>query len=103
MSSSQSSSSSSSGPQAVTTRSSQFAPFFDVTCRVEVILGSSVITVRDCLDMHKDTIIRVDQAAGSDMQIVINGVSIAKGTVLVVEDMTSIRVTDILPPPSVEL
>ena len=38
-----------------------YAGMLDVTCRVEVIVGSGSITVRDCLKLERDSIIRLEQ------------------------------------------
>jgi flagellar motor switch protein FliN/FliY len=95
MSSSQSSSSSSEsgGPPAA---------LHDVICRVDVVLGTASISVRDCLHLKKQTIIPLGRSAGSDMQVVVNGVPLAHGEVVIVDDSTAIRLTDILAPPSTE-
>jgi flagellar motor switch/type III secretory pathway protein FliN len=37
------------------------------------------------------------------MQVIVNGVPIAEGEVMIVEDSTAIRITDIIPPPSSEI
>jgi flagellar motor switch protein FliN/FliY len=72
----------------------------DVVCNVDVVLGTGSITVRQCLSLKDGSIIRLEQAAGSDLQVVVNGVPVALGEVVIVEDSTAVRLTDILPPPS---
>ncbi len=72
----------------------------DVICQVDVVLGTSTISVRDCLRLRKQTVVRLMQSAGADMQIIVNGVPLANGEVLIVDDSTAIRVTDIVAPPS---
>ena len=96
MSSSQSSSSSSEPAH----RGGALAGLYDVVCRVDVVLGTSTISVRDCLRLRKQTVVRLDQSAGADMQVRVNGVPLANGEVVIVDDSTAIRVTDILAPPS---
>lgn len=93
MSSSQSSSSSS---------DLAIAALHDVTCDVDIVLGSAAFSVRDCLALKPNTLIRLHEFAGADMQVVINGVPVATGEVVIIDDSTAIRVTDILPPPSNE-
>jgi len=95
MSSSPNSSSSSSlGP---------FAALGDVPCHVEVVLGTRTLSVRDCLSIQPGEILQIDQAAGADMTLTINGIPVATGEVLVVDDHTSIRVTEVLPAPRGEI
>jgi flagellar motor switch protein FliN/FliY len=72
----------------------------DVTCRVEVIVGSGSITVRDCLKLQRDSIIRLAQPAGSDLQVKVQGVPAATGEIVIDDETTSVRISDVLPPPS---
>ena len=46
--------------------------------------------------------IPLEQPAGSDLHVRINGVLIAHGEVAIVDDSTNVRLTSILPPPSAE-
>ena len=78
------------------------APLYDVICNVDVVLGSSSMSVRQCLSLHRDSIIRLLESAGSDMKIIVNGIPIAEGEVVIIDNTISVRVTDILPPPSSE-
>jgi flagellar motor switch protein FliN/FliY len=71
-----------------------------VVCHVDVVLGTSTISVRECLRLRKQSIVRLVQSAGADMQVIVNGVALANGEVVIVDDSTAIRVTDILAPPS---
>ncbi len=73
-----------------------FASLHDVPCHVEAILGTRMIRVRECLEMVPGTIFRTDQPAGSDMRLTINGVPVAMGEVVVVDEQTSVRVTEVL-------
>ena len=80
-----------------------FAPLHDVVCRVEVMLGTASMSVRECIRLRRDSIIRLTQAAGGDMQVFVNGVPLAHGEVVIVDDSTAIRITEILAPPSSEV
>ena len=78
------------------------APLNDVVCGVDVILGTAVMSVRECLRLRKHSIIRLAQGAGGDMTVLVNGISLATGEVVIIDDSTAIRITDILAPPSSE-
>ena len=80
----------------------QFASLSDVTCEVAVVLGTGRMSVRECLYLKPKTIIPLEQTAGSDLHVRINGVLIAHGEVAIVDDSTNIRLTSIVPPPSAE-
>jgi flagellar motor switch protein FliN/FliY len=72
----------------------------DVVCRIEVVLGTGTISVRHCLSLNAGSIISLEQIAGTDLQVMANGIPVALGEVVIVDDSTAIRLTDILPPPS---
>jgi flagellar motor switch protein FliN/FliY len=74
----------------------------DVSCAVDVWLGTARISVRDCLHMKRHSIIPLEQSAGSDMQVVVNGVLVAHGEVVIIDDSTAVRLTEIAAPPSAE-
>ena len=101
MSSSQNSSSSE--PAALPPASEVFKPLHDVVCYVDVMLGSAAMSVRECIRLRRDSVVRLAQSAGGDMQVMINGIVIAHGEVVIVDDSTAIRITEILAPPSSEV
>ena len=82
--------------------SSQYPGLHDVVCQVEIVLGTGEMTVRECLQLKRLSVIRLKQSAGEDLQVVVNGVPLASGEVVIVDDSTAIRVTEILQPPSAE-
>src|SRR5262245_36778766 len=77
-----------------------FKPLHDVICRVDVMLGSAAMSVRECIRLRRDSVVRLAQSAGGDMQVVINGIVVAHGEVVIVDDSTAIRITEVLAPPS---
>ena len=79
-----------------------YAGLLDVLCEVEVVVGTGTISVRDCLKLHRNSVIRLAQEAGSDLEVRVQGIPTAAGEVVVDEDSTSVRISQILPPPSVE-
>lgn len=95
MSSSQTSSSSSDATDAL-------APMFDVKCRVEVILGNASLSVRNCLRLERQSIVRLQQSAGSDLEVRVHGVAVATGEVVILDDNTALRISRVSPPAGVE-
>jgi flagellar motor switch protein FliN/FliY len=79
-----------------------FAAMSDVVCGVDVILGTGHISVRDCLKLQRMSVVRLGQSAGSDLEVRVHGVTTATGEVVIVDDSTAIRVTEIAPPPGGE-
>src|SRR5262249_26137107 len=89
---------SSSSTDATTT----YAGMLDVTCRVDVIVGTGSITVRDCLKLQRDSIVRLTQVAGRDLQGTVQGGPTATGEIVIDDDTTSVRISSVLPPPGSE-
>jgi flagellar motor switch/type III secretory pathway protein FliN len=100
MSSSQTSSSSTDGAQAGG-RADADAPFpglMDITCPVSVRLGSGIISVRSCLALKPHGIVRLQQPVGNDLDVCVRDVVVAHAEVAIVDDSTSIRLTEVLVP-----
>ena len=74
----------------------------DVGCRIDVVLGTGSISVRDCLKLQRLSVIRLNQWAGLDLEVRVHGVLAATGEVVIINDSTAIRVTEITPPPELE-
>lgn len=75
----------------------RFARLADVRCPVEVVLGSGTIAVRTCLGLNPDSVIRLVQPAGEDLQVRVSGITVARAEVVVADDHTALRVTEIAP------
>jgi len=76
-----------------------FSGMLDVPCGVDVILGTGSISVRDCLKLQRLSVIRLKELAGSDLQVRVHGVPVIAGEVVIVDESTAIRVTEVTPPP----
>jgi flagellar motor switch protein FliN len=70
----------------------------DVVCQVDVLLGTGSITVRDCLKLQRLSVIRLDQSAGSDLDVRVQGVPTMSGEVVIVDESTAVRVTAVTSP-----
>ena len=78
-----------------------FAPMLDVHCYVDFVIGSTRMTVRDCLALSRHSMVRLAQTAGSDFDLRVHGVSVAQGEVAVVDDNATVRITKITVPSGV--
>lgn len=72
-----------------------FTGLLDLVCPVQIQIGTGLITVRQCLGLRRHSILRLDPSVGDDLRLVARGVTIARGEVLIVEDSTVVRITDI--------
>lgn len=89
---------SSSSSDAAPAAGSSFTWLMDISCRVEVVLGSCAVSVRDCLALAPGSIVPLTQAAGADLELRAEGVPLAQGEVVVLDEKTSLRISRILPP-----
>jgi flagellar motor switch protein FliN len=79
-----------------------FAGLLNVPCRVEVVLGTGTISVREVWRLGPQSVIRLEQSAGIDLEVRTHGVTVAHGEVDIVDDSTAIRITQLVPPPGIE-
>jgi flagellar motor switch/type III secretory pathway protein FliN len=86
-------------PAAVTATASpeelDFTNLLDLVCPVQILIGTGVITVRQTLALRRHSILKLDPSVGEDLRLVARGVTVARGEVLIVEDSTVVRITDI--------
>jgi flagellar motor switch protein FliN/FliY len=70
----------------------------DVQCRVDVVLGTCAVKVRECLALAQGSVVTLVQPAGADLELRAEGIALALGEIVVLDDHTSLRVSRILPP-----
>ena len=63
---------------------------------ISVELGSTAKSVKEILGMGEGTIVELDKLAGEPVDVKANGVLIAKGEVVVIDENFGVRITDIL-------
>ena len=76
-----------------------FQHLLDVVCTAGVLLGTGTITVRQCLSLDRDSLVELKQSAGEALQHVANGVLLARGEIVIIEDSSAQRFTEIAAPP----
>ncbi len=74
------------------------AAMLDVECGVDFVIGTGTLTVRECLRLGRHSIVRLEDPAGGDLDVQVNGVAVASGEVAVVEDSAALRITKIAVP-----
>ena len=70
----------------------------DVPLQVTVELGRTTKLIKDILEFSPGSIIELDKLAGEPVDILVNGKSIAKGEVVVIDESFGVRITDIIHP-----
>ncbi len=70
----------------------------DVALRVKIELGRTRMYVEDFLKLNVDSVIELDKAAGDPVDIFVNERLVARGEVLVLNENSCIRVSEIIDP-----
>ena len=78
------------------------ASMLDIECAVDFIIGTGRLKVRDCLRLERQSIVALDQSGGADLELRVHGVPIAMGEVVIMDDLTALRLTRITPPAGLE-
>ncbi|MDQ2650665.1 MAG: flagellar motor switch protein FliN [Actinomycetota bacterium] len=68
----------------------------DVELAVTVELGRTRMLVRDVLDLVPGSVIELDRAAGSPVDVLVNGTMIARGEVVVIDEEFGVRITEVV-------
>jgi len=79
---------------------SPFEWVMDVQAPLDVMLGSTSLTVRECSRLSVNSVVRLRQAAGADLELRLAGRPFATGEVVIADDRVSLRIGHILPPGS---
>jgi flagellar motor switch protein FliN/FliY len=70
----------------------------NVEMDVTAELGSTRMTVRELLSLTPGNVVELNRAAGSPIDLLVNGTLIARGEVVVVDEEFGIRISEIVNP-----
>ena len=76
---------------------SSLSVLHDVEMVVTAELGRTTMQVRDLLGLAPGMVVEIDRAAGSPIDLLVNGRKIAAGEVVVIDEEFAIRITEIAP------
>ena len=68
----------------------------DIPLEVTVELGRTRLLIRDIMDLAAGSIIELDKIAGEPVDLLANGILVARGEVIVIDDNFGVRVTEII-------
>lgn len=68
----------------------------DIPLEVTVELGRTRLLIRDIMDLSAGSIIELDKIAGEPVDLFANGMLVARGEVIVIDDNFGVRVTEIV-------
>ena len=73
----------------------ELAPVYDIPLQVTIEVGRARLRVRDVLKLAVDSIVELKKPAGEPFDICINGVHVARGEVIIVEQLAGVRIVEI--------
>jgi flagellar motor switch protein FliN/FliY len=68
----------------------------DISLEIAVELGRTRLLIKDILELSSGSIIELEKTAGEPVDLLANGLLIARGEVVVVEDSFGVRVTQVI-------
>ncbi|MBT9176815.1 MAG: Flagellar motor switch protein FliN [Firmicutes bacterium] len=70
----------------------------DVPLQVSVVLGKSRRAIKDVLAMGAGSVVELDRMVEDQVDVLVNGMLIARGEIVVVNENFGVRITSILSP-----
>ena len=70
----------------------------DVPVNISLRVGSTDISIRDLVGLVEGSVVALDQNASEPMDVLVNGMLIAHGEIVVVDDKFGVRLTDVVSP-----
>ncbi|MDD2457515.1 MAG: flagellar motor switch phosphatase FliY [Eubacteriales bacterium] len=67
----------------------------DVPLQITVELGQCKKPIKEILELNIGSIVALDRLAGEPVDVVVNGKSVAKGEVIVIDDNYGVRITEV--------
>ncbi|HEX4242609.1 MAG TPA: flagellar motor switch protein FliN [Steroidobacteraceae bacterium] len=68
----------------------------DVAVTLALEVGRSKMSVRELLQLSAGAVVELDRLAGEPLDVLVNGVRVARGEVVVVNEKFGIRLTDVV-------
>lgn len=70
----------------------------DVPVQLSLEVGRTRIPIRNLLQLNQGSVIELERAAGEPLDVFVNGMLVAHGQVVVVNEKFGIRLTDVVSP-----
>ncbi|MEM7339737.1 MAG: flagellar motor switch protein FliN [Actinomycetota bacterium] len=86
------------GGRVATPALGRFDRFVNVNLDVSVELGRTQVTLAEALRYDTGSVIELDRAAGSPVDVRVNGMLLAHGEVVLIDDEYAVRITEVFDP-----
>src|SRR5437870_9813339 len=70
-------------------------PVYDIHLQIAIEVGRMRLRVRDLLKLSTESVIELKKPAGEPFDICINGLPVGRGEVIVVEQLSGVRVVEV--------
>jgi flagellar motor switch protein FliN len=70
----------------------------DVPVVISMEIGRTNISIRNLLQLNQGSVVELERFAGESLDVLVNGMLIAHGEVVVINDKFGIRLTDVISP-----
>lgn len=84
-------------PQSMTSEQQNIYRLMDVPMEVMVELGRARKTIKQVLDLNVGSVVVLDKLAGEEVEVLVNGIQVARGEVVVIDDNYGVRITELNP------
>ena len=81
--------------KAINMASADMSHLEDIQIEISVELGQASIKIKDMLGLARGSVIKLNKAAGEELDVVMNGQHFAKGEVVVIKDFFGVRIASI--------
>ena len=68
----------------------------DAEVELRVVLGTSIVRVRDLLKLGRGAVVELDRKCNSPSDIYVAGVKVARGEVTIVEDRLAVTISEFI-------
>jgi flagellar motor switch protein FliN len=68
--------------------------FSDLQLEVEVQLDRKLMTLRQIMELTKDSVIKLPRSAGENIDLLIGGSLVCFGEIVIINDTVVVRITD---------
>ena len=80
----------------------ELSAVYDIPLQVSIEIGRMRLRVRDLMKLAPNSVVELKRPAGEPFDICINGVQVARGEVIVVEQSSGVRIIEVQKPGSLE-
>lgn len=70
----------------------------DVPVNISLRVGSTEISIRDLVKLVEGSVVALDKESNEPMDLLVNGILIAHGEIVVVDEKFGVRLTDVISP-----